>query len=667
MESASLHESDMKEEDYEWEKKELEKQKLIPVGGRLERFWKAWRAIGASKKIARWMNRGYRLPFVPGGESEARQLLRETCPDFLIPSYPAQSEKGKALRDMMKTLLEKDVIEVVKKGETCFFNVVFLRPKPNGTWRLILDVSKLNKFLRVKKFAMETAQKIREAVVPGMWATSIDLSDAYHHLPIHVNYRCFLGFSVGETQYRYKACPFGLSPIPQVFTEMCTPLKVFAREKWGCVVFQYIDDWLFLSLDRERVAQATRLFVRLCLQLGLIVNLEKSQLMTTQSLVHLGVQWEFDTARVRVSDKKGEELKEISTRVLAHKRSPLPLLESLLGKMISVEKCIKNGRLHYRGFQRCVMTEVKKGRSFRWVALSDEARDSLKWWCDSSNLVAGVPVMRLKETVTVHTDASLTGWGVSCDEWRMSGVWSEDEQKLHINVLEMIAVEIALRNNVNFFTGQRVCFMIDNLSVVYYVNKQGGTRSPQLLKIAERVLLFAESIGCEIFAVHVKGELNVLADMLSRREIVLKNEWRLGVEAFEWLCEMSPWGKPTIDLFANKLNHQLSRYVSPCRDSAAVAIDALNCVWPEEVSYAFPPTTILDRVLVKILREKPRALVLVAPWWPTTAWFPTLLSLALVVRVFPESILSLTQPHFVHTFQNPQQLSLAAWYISCRD
>ena len=91
MESASLHESNMKEEDYEWEKKELEKQKLIPVGGRLERFWKAWRAIGASKKIARWMNRGYRLPFVPGGESEARQLLRETCPDFLIPSYLAES------------------------------------------------------------------------------------------------------------------------------------------------------------------------------------------------------------------------------------------------------------------------------------------------------------------------------------------------------------------------------------------------------------------------------------------------------------------------------------------------------------------------------------------------------------------------------------------------
>ena len=96
------------------------------------------------------MNRGYRLPFLPGGESEARQLLREACPNLLIPSYPVKSKKGKALREMMKTFLEKDVIEVVKKGETCFLNVVFLRPKPNVNWRLILDVSKLNKFLSQK-------------------------------------------------------------------------------------------------------------------------------------------------------------------------------------------------------------------------------------------------------------------------------------------------------------------------------------------------------------------------------------------------------------------------------------------------------------------------------------------------------------------------------------
>jgi hypothetical protein len=67
-------------EDFTWEEKQLEEQKRIAVGGRLRFFWKAWREIGALKKIARYLNRGYRLPFFPGGESEARSLLSTSCP-----------------------------------------------------------------------------------------------------------------------------------------------------------------------------------------------------------------------------------------------------------------------------------------------------------------------------------------------------------------------------------------------------------------------------------------------------------------------------------------------------------------------------------------------------------------------------------------------------------
>ena len=55
--------------------------------------------------------------------------MKSTCPKDLIPSYPKDSVKGKALREMMDVLLEKEVIEKVPEGELCFFNVVFLRPK----------------------------------------------------------------------------------------------------------------------------------------------------------------------------------------------------------------------------------------------------------------------------------------------------------------------------------------------------------------------------------------------------------------------------------------------------------------------------------------------------------------------------------------------------------
>ena len=94
--------------------------------------------------------------------------------------------------------------------------------------------------------------------------------------------------------------------------------------------------------------------------------------------------------------------------------------------------------------------------------------------------------------------------------------------------------------------------------------------------------------------------MNVLADMLSRAGQVLKNEWRLGNRAFLWACSRSLFGAPTVDLFANMKNFQLSRYMSPCPDKEELAINALSAPWPKEVLYAFPPPTILGRVLIKI-------------------------------------------------------------------
>ena len=93
---------------------------------------------------------------------------------------------------MITVLLKKHVIEPVSTGRPCFFNVVFLRPKPNGSWRLILNVSKLNEFLVVHKFSMDTPQVIRNTVPPDTWVASIDFSDAFNHLLIHPNYRHFL-------------------------------------------------------------------------------------------------------------------------------------------------------------------------------------------------------------------------------------------------------------------------------------------------------------------------------------------------------------------------------------------------------------------------------------------------------------------------------------------
>ena len=115
---------------------------------------------------------------------------------------------------------------------------------------------------------MDTPQVIRNTVPPDTWATSIDLFDAFHHLLIHPHYHHFLAFYFARRTYQYCAFPFGLSPIHQVFAKLCSPVKGFARQTWKCIVFQYIDDWLFVSSDAARTSQITNLFNHLCLQIG---------------------------------------------------------------------------------------------------------------------------------------------------------------------------------------------------------------------------------------------------------------------------------------------------------------------------------------------------------------------------------------------------------------
>ena len=44
----------------------------------------------------------------------------------------------------------------------------------------------------------------------------------------------------------------------------------------------------------------------------------------------------------------------------------------------------------------------------------------------------------------IQTDASKTGWGAVCQGEKTRGVWSEQEQKLHINILELLAVKLTL-------------------------------------------------------------------------------------------------------------------------------------------------------------------------------------------------------------------------------
>ena len=78
---------------------------------------------------------------------------------------------------------------------------------------------------------------------------------------------------------------------------------------------------------------------------------------------------------------------------------------------------------------------------------------------------------------------------------------------------------------------------------------------------------------------------------------------------------------PDVDLFASRINAQLETYVTWRPDPNAVHIDALTLNWTNIYGYAFPPFSLIARVLRKVEEEQTTTL-LILPRWPTRPWYP---------------------------------------------
>ena len=123
----------------------------------------------------------------------------------------------------------KDAIVRVENVKSLgFYSRLFLVPKPQERWSPVIDLSRLNTFLLVHRFKMETPKSIRASLVPGEWSLSIDLSDAYLHIPIHPNSRKYLRFCHRCQVFQFTCPPFGLATAPQVFTMIVMKVKLMA-------------------------------------------------------------------------------------------------------------------------------------------------------------------------------------------------------------------------------------------------------------------------------------------------------------------------------------------------------------------------------------------------------------------------------------------------------
>ena len=82
----------------------------------------------------------------------------------------------------------------------------------------------------------------------------------------------------------------------------------------------------------------------------------------------------------------------------------------------------------------------------------------------------------------IRSDASLQGWGAVCNSTRTGGLWSQEEQRLHINYLELLAATLAVQSFLKDRVGTSVQLQLNNQRAVVYINNLGGQPLPRLAK-----------------------------------------------------------------------------------------------------------------------------------------------------------------------------------------
>ena len=596
---------------------------------------------------------GYCLPFL-----STPPLSNAPLP---MPSYSPTSIKGAALEEVTLALVAKGAVELAPLPSPGFYSCLFVVWKTSGSWRPVIDLSHLNRFMDVSHFQMETIQSVLLSVRQGDWMASIDLKEAYLQVPVHPASRHLLRFVFRDNVYQFKALCFGLSTAPQVFTRVMAPVSAILHSM-GIRMRRYLDDWFVQSASRESLVQDLQTVLHLCHELGIVVNPQKSNLVPSQVVQYLGVIIDTQSFRASPSPERVSRLLSTAGEFQSSASPPASLWLSLLGILSSLAHLIPGGRLRMRSLQLCLHQSWDHLDLQAPVMVTQECLRDLQWWLHLPRLSSGVSLCQVSPDLHFWSDASDVGWGAHLDRQVASGLWDTHQAALSINARELLAVQLGLRQFQSSLQGCTVAVFCDNTTAVAYLRKEGGTRSPLLNSLAQEILRWTESLSIRLAPQFLPGSNNVLADALSRPHQLPHSEWSLNMTVFRSLRRMWP---VQIDLFAASDNRRCSIYFSPFYDPMSAGTDAFLQSWDGLQAYAFPPVAIIPRVLAKLRASSGTELTLVALHWAQRPWFSDLLQLSLAPPVVLHSRQDLLRlPRFRHLYPDLPQLRLHAWCLS---
>ena len=178
---------------------------------------------------------------------------------------------------------------------------------------------------------MPTLRHVWQLIQHGDYAFSIDLQDAYLHIPVVKHHHHFLHFVWHNVPYQWKVLPFGLVTTHRVFMALIKPI-VFLCHCKGFSIVIYLDDILVLVHSKWAGKRASLFSCSLLVYLGLHINFSKSDLCLTQTFCFLGLCWDTVHMSVSLPPDKLADIQQLALSLLHTQHGTVHRVMSFLVK-----------------------------------------------------------------------------------------------------------------------------------------------------------------------------------------------------------------------------------------------------------------------------------------------------------------------------------------------
>jgi len=615
----------------------------LPHKDRVRARLHAWQDIGAPRRVLTWLHEGVRVHWNDRGPP---------APFHHGVSAFTPAERAWLTLERDRCLATGAWVRAKERTHVSRAFVTYHRGKP----RLVIDLRYVNLHTRKCPCVFEPLSSLRRMCRKGDWMCSLDLTDAYHHVPFHESAVRYFTFAIetlhqdGQPRVEYFSTPvlnFGWTNSPFYFTEVLKSVVTHLRcpdrtgraQRTGVRTLPWLDDFAFFfkgDLTREQARQERDNIFSLFRRLGLAIAPDKGVHDPTRVLPeHLGYQ--IDTERgLFLLTKRREKALVHGAHHLLHLMStsqgwvPSRSLASFAGLAEASGLALPLGRFMLRALYDDLATRRGWGGK---VLLSTQSRTDLRWWARLPTQAIGRAIWRPPCTRHMWTDASDLGWGGALQpHLRLRpahGFWSPQEVHWHITCKELVAVHRSVRHFLPYLAGHRVVLHEDNTAVVWILTNF-VSRSPVLMRELRSLWAILARHDIALHPTYIASAQNVIADEASRmaaaRDYCIKRSTFVHIQRL--------WGACTVDAFASAATAQLPRFWSRSPQPSAEATDAFAQEWRGERLWVHPPPSLLPTVVQQL--EHTRAVAYVcAPRWPGAQWYGMLAELSEEVLHLP--------------------------------